>query len=82
MSEKQKYLMKVMEKRSESRGRIMKPFEPTLKSSPLCNNEWIVKLFKQRNETVTYTFLEGLFCQLKKMKTNMYGTFQQLTSKY
>ena len=73
---------KVMEKRSESRGHIMKPFEPTLKSSPLCNNEWIVKLFKQWNDTVTYTFLEGLFCQLKKMKTNVYGTFQQLTSKY
>lgn len=72
---------KVMEKRSESRGHIMKPFEPTLKSSPLCN-EWIVKLFKQWNDTVIYTFLEGLFCQLKKMKTNMYGTFQQLTSKY
>lgn len=57
---------KVMEKRPESWAHIMKPSEATLRSSPLCNNEWIVKLFKQWNDTVIYTFLEGLFCQLKK----------------
>ena len=55
-------------KRPESRAHIMKPSEATLRSSPLCNNEWIVKLFKQWNDTVIHTFLEGLFCQLKKKK--------------